>query len=144
MTRACELRRDIPLRRLQNHRDHAVLDTRPVLPTMGALSKPEAEARGIAAVSAELVADGLIVSGKDDTPRVDLWVHDSHGSRVPLQVMAASDTGFGIHVSYGQLSDVVIVYAWHVDSDAPIEFYAMRWPECLKIAENLGWTETNS
>lgn len=58
--------------------------------------------------------------------------------------MAASETGFGIHVRYGEVPNVVIVYVWNIASSAPTEMYAMRWPACFNIAEDLGWTETKS
>jgi hypothetical protein len=108
------------------------------------MSKQEVAERGISAVASEIAADDLKVSGPDGTPGVDLWVRDSHGRRVPVQVMGASETGFGIHLRYGQVAGVVIVYVWNLNASDPVEFHAMRWPECLAIAERLGWTETNS
>lgn len=111
---------------------------------MATPTKREIEERGIDAVACELACDGLSASPADDTPGVDLWTRDSHGRRVPLQVMAASGTGFGIHIRYSRVAGIILVYAWNMDRSVPAEFYAMRWPECRAIATKLGWTQSGS
>jgi hypothetical protein len=114
------------------------------LPAMTPMTKPEVARKAISEVVVALAADGIAVEGHDGTPRVDPWARKSDGKRVPIQVMGASETGFGIHIRYGEVPDVILVWVWNVASAAPTQIHAMHWPEALGIAKRLGWTSTGS
>lgn len=62
----------------------------------------------------------------------------------PIQLKAATRARFSIHKKYNNISGLLLVYIWNVRHGVASEFYALTYGEALKVAEELGWTKTNS
>lgn len=57
----------------------------------------------------------------------------------PLQLKANSSEGFSIDGKYAAIASLMIVFAWHLESEAAVEFYALSYDEIESLAASMGW-----
>jgi hypothetical protein len=62
----------------------------------------------------------------------------------PIQIKAASERAFGLDPKYERFPRLLLVHVWHVSDSHRTKAFAMTYLEALKIATDLGWTETAS
>ena len=62
----------------------------------------------------------------------------------PIQLKIASDRDLSIYRKYEAFNDMVVVYVWRIAFDQDAEVYAVTTDEALQIAEQRGWTQTNT
>ena len=62
----------------------------------------------------------------------------------PIQMKAASKRIFSLHKKYRKFPDLLIAYVWNLASEAEVETFAMTYGEALIIADEMGWTRTDS
>lgn len=62
----------------------------------------------------------------------------------PIQMKAATKQSFLINKKYEKLPDLIMVYVWNVQTYEKSTTYAMTYKNCLKIAIQMGWTQTQS
>jgi hypothetical protein len=64
---------------------------------------------------------------------------------VPIQLKVSSKTRFSIHAKYARISNLLLVYVWHIaKSYDNTEIYALTYTEALSIANKMKWTKTSS
>jgi hypothetical protein len=63
---------------------------------------------------------------------------------LPVQLKAASSASFEIDAKYARISDLLIVYVWHLADGKESVIYGLTYGESLKVAEAMGWTRTAS
>lgn len=108
------------------------------------------EVRGRCWLTAELVRAGLEVAepvrdrGVDLVAYVDLATDAKQFVGRPIQIKAAMKKVFSVHRKYQRISDLLIVYIWHLDKPAETEAYALTYPEAVALARKLGFTKTNT
>lgn len=62
----------------------------------------------------------------------------------PIQMKAASHSGFSLDRKYERIADLLIAFVWHIDSPEQACVYAMSYPEAVEIGDQLGYTRTPS
>lgn len=98
----------------------------------------------------QLIRGGLEVAKPTRDRGVDLIAYIEQNGEVnrfvarPIQIKAASQRGFSIDQKYERIIDLLITYIWHVDSEEETRIYAMSYAEAVDIADQLGWTQTES
>lgn len=98
----------------------------------------------------ELLRDGLEVAvpardrGVDVIAYVDLSAQVARFSARPIQMKAFSTSGFSVAAKYSRISDLIMAYVWHVNEQSPAVTYAMTYGDALAVANEMGWTETNT
>ena len=111
----------------------------------GNLDTQQIEILGRAALTAELMGDGLEVAQPDRDAGIDLVAFTvSPWRAVPIQMKVASGAAFSVHRKYERLDRLVMAYVWNAGRGADAEFYAMPWNTARDIAHELGWTSTKS
>jgi len=62
----------------------------------------------------------------------------------PIQMKAATSTGFGLDQKYAAFPGLLIAYVWHLaEPDAAVTF-ALTYAEALGVAKEMGYTRTAS
>jgi hypothetical protein len=95
----------------------------------------------------ELHHAGITATVPDDNKLIDLIAYpesSSSGRVVPMQMIAASKQKFEVNRKYGGIAGLLMVYVWNLQSDEPVEAYAMSYVESVEIARRMDWTETES
>ena len=98
----------------------------------------------------ELIRAGLEVALPLRDRGVDLVAYADQATAVqsfvavPIQMKAASKRSFGIDRKYAKISNLLLVHVWNVEAPSELAFFALRYPEALALAEQKGWTETDS
>ena len=98
----------------------------------------------------ELLLAGLEVvvplrdRGIDLIAYVDLAAVASKFVAVPVQMKAASTRAFSVDAKYERISNLVLAYVWGLQAPEHAQTFALTYPEALKVAGSLGWTNTNS
>jgi hypothetical protein len=111
----------------------------------GKLDTQQIEILGRAALTAELMGDGLEVAQPDRDAGIDLVAFTVRPwMAVPIQMKVASSAAFSVHRKYERFDRLVMVYVWRAARGADAEFYAMPWTTARDIADGLGWTSTES
>ena len=113
------------------------------------LDKQQIEVLGRNMVTNQLLREGIEVAEPVRDRGVDLiaYLPKENGERFrarPLQLKVASDRDFSVYTKYEEFSDMVVVYVWRVAYDDGPEIYALTTRETLEVAEQRGWTETNT
>lgn len=109
------------------------------------LDTQQIEILGRAALTAELMGDGLEVAKPDRDAGIDLIAFSVKPWRaVPIQMKVATRASFSVHRKYERLDQLVMVYVWNAGRGADADFYAMSWATAREIADRLGWTSTES
>jgi len=81
------------------------------------LDKQQVECLARAALTAALTADGLEVARPERDAGIDLLAYTINRLRVaPIQMKAATETGWSIDRKYGQVDGLVMVYVWNARS----------------------------
>lgn len=62
----------------------------------------------------------------------------------PIQMKAAIGASFSIDRKYARFPNLLIAYVWHVSEPRNIETYALTHDESLAVAEEMGYTATES
>src|ERR1039458_6136710 len=72
---------------------------------------------------------------------IDLLTYTINPLRVaPIQMKAATVTGWSIDRKYGQVDGLVMVYVWNARSLGDAEFYAMAYQEASDVVDAGGWS----
>lgn len=109
------------------------------------LDTQQTEILGRAALTAELMADGLEVAQPDRDLGVDLVAYTVNPWKaMPIQLKVATGNAFSVDRKYERLERLVMAYVWNARRGAAADFYAMLWTDARAIAEQLGWTQTKS
>lgn len=98
----------------------------------------------------ELLHAGLEVALPARDRGVDLIAYADLSSKVqsfvaiPIQMKAASKRSFSVDKKYAKISNLMLAHVWHLDTPDKAVTYALRYPEAVAIAEEMGWTKTAS
>ncbi len=98
----------------------------------------------------ELLFAGLEVAtpvrdrGVDLIAYADIDEHLTEFAAFPIQMKAATNRSFGLAQKYERVHNLLIAYIWHVGDSSQRVTYALTYHEAFKIAEELGWTRTQS
>lgn len=98
----------------------------------------------------ELLLAGLEVAlpardrGVDLIAYVDLESKVSSFIALPIQMKAASTQAFSIDHKYSKISNLVLAYAWGLQSPPHAKTYALTYHEALDVAERMAWTKTKA
>jgi hypothetical protein len=119
---------------------------------MGKLDAQVIEIMGRNRLTNELLAAHIEVAEPIRDRGVDLIAYiDTAGDEitefraVPLQLKAASNRSFSINRKYEKFPNLLMVFVWGLQ--APREdavTYALTHHECIAIADQLGWTQSNT
>lgn len=63
---------------------------------------------------------------------------------IPVQLKAFSKRGFGVYKKYEKFPGMLIAYLWHASEPLKSELYILSYDQALVIADEFGWTRTNS
>ena len=78
---------------------------------------------------------------------VDLIAYVDRGPKFaarPIQFKACRHQGFSIAEKYATFPDLLLAYVWNVEAHAKQETFAMSYQEAYGVAEEMGWTTTQS
>lgn len=98
----------------------------------------------------QLVRDGLEVARPERDRGVDLIAYldlDEAGGgfvATPIQMKAATKATFGIARKYEKFSRMLFAHVWRVHEPEYACAYALTYAEALEVAEEMGWTTTDS
>lgn len=97
----------------------------------------------------QLVADGLEVARPERDRGVDLIAYldlDEAGRFVacPIQMQAATTASFSLFRKYERIAQLLLVYVWNVQEAVDARAYALRYSEAKAVADEMGWTNTES
>lgn len=98
----------------------------------------------------ELLMAGLEVAypardrGVDVIAYADLDEQAGQFVACPIQMKASSSRRFGVYRKYEKFSDLVFAFVWNLRSPDEAETFALTYPESIRVAETMGWTETAS
>jgi hypothetical protein len=82
--------------------------------------------------------------GVDLIAYVDLACQTSKFVAVPIQMKAASHRVFSVDRKYSKISNLVIAFVWQLGDPGRAVTYALSYREAVKIAAEMGWTNTDS
>lgn len=96
-----------------------------------------------------LVSDGLEVARPERDRGVDLIAYldlDEVGRFVacPIQMKAATTASFSLHDKYERIAQLLLVHVWYVQDPDQACAYALRYDEAKRVADQMGWTSTDS
>ncbi len=97
----------------------------------------------------QMLKDGVEVALPIRDRGVDLiaYLEREEGGRAffacPVQLKAHSDERFSLHGKYADVANLLLVYAWRVQSNEP-ELYALTYREAFDLLRAAGHTETSS
>ena len=96
-----------------------------------------------------LVSDGLEVAPPERDRGVDLIAYldlDEAGRFVacPIQMKAATTASFSLHRKYERIAQLLLAYVWYADYPDQSCAYALRYSEAKTVADQMGWTDTDS
>lgn len=97
----------------------------------------------------QLVADGLEVARPERDRGVDLIAYldlDEAGRFVacPIQMKAATTASFSLFRKYERIAQLLLVYVWNAQQPDQASAYALRYHEAKAVANEMGWTRTES
>jgi hypothetical protein len=98
----------------------------------------------------ELLRDGLEVAVPVRDRGVDLIAYADLSQQValfasrPIQMKAATTSGFGLDQKYERIADLIMAYVWHLGNPQAAVTYALPYAEAVKVAAAMGWTDTVS
>lgn len=97
----------------------------------------------------QLVADGLEVARPERDRGVDLIAYldlDEAGRFVacPIQMKAATAASFSLFRKYERIAQLLLVYVWNAQEPGRARAYALRYSEAKAVADEMGWTRTES
>jgi hypothetical protein len=101
-------------------------------------------------LTTELLLAGLEVAlpardrGIDLIAYVDLTSKVTTFTACPIQMKASSSRAFSIDQKYARISNLILAYVWGLQDPAQAETFALTYPEAISIAEEMGWTTTES
>ena len=101
-------------------------------------------------LAAQLQRSGIEVARPERDRGVDLIAYIDRDTRVPnfvalpLQIKAATCEVFSLNTKYAKFPGLVLVYVWNLADSAKTKCFALTYPEALHVAEQMGWTQTNS
>ena len=62
----------------------------------------------------------------------------------PVQMKAATTASFSLHCKYERIAQLLLVYVWHANDPDQACAYALRYDEAKSVADQMGWTRTDS
>ena len=96
-----------------------------------------------------LVSDGLEVARPERDRGVDLIAYldlDEAGRFVAclIQMKAATTASFSLFRKYERIAQLLLVHVWYVNDPDQACAYALRYDEAKSVADQMGWTSTDS
>ncbi len=129
-------------------------DPPPTLTAVTASAQPVIDSQQVEIVGRNLlisllVSSGIEVARPERDRGVDLIAYldldvERGFQALPLQLKAFSARGMSVNRKYERLSDLHVVYAWHVREPAQAEFFCLSTAEAVAVANEMGWTRTES
>jgi hypothetical protein len=99
----------------------------------------------------EILRSGLEVAHPARDRGIDLIAYADLETNVtafvarPIQMKAASTQSFGIDRKYAKFPNLLIAFVWNLAGPPDqIATFALSYPEALSVAENMGYTVTES
>lgn len=100
----------------------------------------------------ELLKAGIEVSlpirdrGIDLIAYIDIDIENELQSFVacPIQMKAATERRFSLNKKYEKFKNLLLTFVWHVNDPNSNIIYALTYSEAFKMAEEMGWTNTNN
>ena len=95
----------------------------------------------------QLLAAGLEVAVPVRDKVVDLIAYRDDGPALtafPIQLKAATETGFLLDRKYAAPSGLILVYVWHAAKPARAVVFALTYRQALGVCEEMGYTQTES
>jgi hypothetical protein len=62
----------------------------------------------------------------------------------PIQMKACKHEGYSLDAKYAKFPNLLLAYVWHIDDPGGPMTFAMTYDEALKIADEMGYTQTES
>jgi hypothetical protein len=96
-----------------------------------------------------LVSDGLEVARPERDRGVDLiaYLDLDEASRFvacPIQMKAATRASFSLCSKYERIAQLLLAYVWYANDPDQACTYALRYGEAKSVADQMGWTRTQS
>ena len=96
-----------------------------------------------------LVSDGLEVARPERDRGVDLIAYldlDEAGRFVacPIQMKAATAASFSLSRKYERIAQLLLAHVWYANDPDRACAYALRYDEAKRVADEMGWTATES
>jgi hypothetical protein len=98
----------------------------------------------------ELYMAGFEVARPQRDRGIDLIVYSDLNTKLgrfvacPIQMKAASKTGFGMNRKYEKFPNLMIAYVWHLSEPHRTVTYAMTYNQAVAILKKKGYTRTPS
>lgn len=96
-----------------------------------------------------LVSDGLEVARPERDRGVDLIAYldlNEVGRFVacPIQMKAATTASFSLSAKYERIAQLLLAHVWYANDPNQACAYALRYDEAKTVADQMGWTRTES
>jgi hypothetical protein len=96
-----------------------------------------------------LVSDGLEVARPERDRGIDLIAYldlDETGRFVacPIQMKAPATASFSLSGKYERIAQLLLAYVWYANDPDRACAYALRYNEAKGVADEMGWTRTES
>jgi hypothetical protein len=110
------------------------------------LDSQQVELVGTALLRTHLLADGVELAEPVRDRGVDLIAYLDAGffRAVPLQVKASTNARFGVDRKYERFPELRLVHLWNVQDPANARIFCTTYAEAVGVADELGWTATES
>jgi hypothetical protein len=98
----------------------------------------------------EILRAGLEVATPLRDRGIDLIAYMDTGNAVstftavPIQMKAASSRSFSINRKYDKFPNLLHAYVWGIQDRACLATYALTQPEAIEVANEMGYTATDS
>jgi hypothetical protein len=101
-------------------------------------------------LASELQRSGIEVARPERDHGIDLIAYLDLDEQIgdfvacPIQMKAATETVFSLYPKYAKFPRLVLAYVWDVANSSMTRCFALTYPEALHVAEEVGWTKTDS
>ena len=101
-------------------------------------------------LASELLRAGLEVArperdrGIDLIAYVDLDEEAGQFIACPIQMKAATGAVFSLYPKYAKFPRLILAYVWYLADSSRTKCFALSYAEALHVADEMGWTKTDS
>jgi hypothetical protein len=101
-------------------------------------------------LASELLRAGLEVARPERDRGIDLIAYLDLDERVssflacPIQMKAATGALFSLYPKYAKFPPLILAYVWNLGDSALTKCFALTYAEALGVADEMGWTKTDS
>jgi hypothetical protein len=101
-------------------------------------------------LASELLRAGVEIARPERDRGIDLIAYVDLDVRVqsfvacPIQMKAATGAVFSLDPKYARFPGLILAYVWYLGDSSRTTSFALTYAEALRIAEEMGWTKTES